>query len=271
MQQRGRGMRSFVLSVSIALAFTGAAFAQNPAGSITPEVLRGTSADSAASKKSSTPAGARAPNVVRPAVTKAAAAQSAQPRMTPQAQQRAAQAQQRTTKPETLRGSRYGGFAPVPSGPPPALDTTSPRTLNLVNFNTQEVLTVTYWSNGAYHRQALDKLNQFLRDTRDNAATEMDPLLFDVLWHTAQIVGYGGTIEVLSAYRSPSTNAWLASVSRGVARDSQHMNGNAMDIRFPGVPVFQMRQAAYSLNMGGVGFYPRSGFVHLDTGPVRYW
>jgi uncharacterized protein YcbK (DUF882 family) len=92
-----------------------------------------------------------------------------------------------------------------------------------------------------------------------------------VLWHTAQIVGYGGSIEVLSAYRSPSTNAWLASVSRGVARDSQHMNGNAMDIRFPGVPVFQMRQAAYSLNMGGVGFYPRSGFVHLDTGPVRYW
>ena len=56
-----------------------------------------------------------------------------------------------------------------------------------------------------------------------------------------------------------------------MARDSQHMNGNAMDIRFPGVPVFSIRQAAYSLNMGGVGFCPRSGFVHLDTGPVRYW
>jgi uncharacterized protein YcbK (DUF882 family) len=99
----------------------------------------------------------------------------------------------------------------------------------------------------------------------------MDPLLFDVLWHTMQIVGYGGSIEVLSAFRSPATNAWLASVSRGVARDSQHMNGNAMDIRFPGVPVFKIRQAARALNMGGVGFYPRSGFVHLDTGPVRYW
>jgi uncharacterized protein YcbK (DUF882 family) len=56
-----------------------------------------------------------------------------------------------------------------------------------------------------------------------------------------------------------------------VARDSQHMNGNAMDIRFPGVPVFRIRQAARSLQMGGVGFYPRSGFVHLDTGPIRYW
>jgi len=74
-----------------------------------------------------------------------------------------------------------------------------------------------------------------------------------------------------SAIRSPESNAWLASVSRGVARDSQHINGNAMDIRFPGVPVFRIRQAARSLNMGGVGFYPRSGFVHLDTGPVRYW
>ena len=250
MQQRGRGMRSFVLSLAVAVAFAGPSFAQSTTtGTATPQVIRGSSATPAVKK---TAAVANQPNVVRPPA-------------------RQTQQQQRTTKPETLRGSRYGGFAPAPSGPPPVLDTTSPRTLNLVNFNTQEVLTVTYWSNGAYHRKALDQLNHFLRDTRDNAQTEMDPLLFDVLWHTTHIVGYGGSIEVLSAYRSPSTNAWLASVSRGVARDSQHMNGNAMDIRFPGVPVFQIRQAAYSLNMGGVGFYPRSGFVHLDTGPVRYW
>ncbi len=242
-------MRRFVVGLTVALAFAGPSFAQSSTtGTATPKVVRGSSAKHDAKK---TPVAANQPNVVRPP---------------------AGQAQQhRATKPETLRGSRYGGFAPVPSGPPPELDTTSPRTLNLVNFNTQEVLTVTYWSNGAYNRQALDQLNQFLRDSRDNAQTEMDPLLFDVLWHTARIVGYGGSIEVLSAYRSPTSNAWLASVSRGVARDSQHMNGNAMDIRFPGVPVFQIRQAAYSLNMGGVGFYPRSGFVHLDTGPVRYW
>ena len=243
-------MRSFVLSLAVLLAVAGPSFAQSTAtGAATPQVIRGSSATPAVKK---TAAAAKQPNVVRPPA-------------------RQTQQQQRTTKPENLRGSRYGGFAPAPSGPPPVLDTTSPRTLNLVNFNTQEVLTVTYWSNGAYHRKALDQLNHFLRDTRDNAHTEMDPLLFDVLWHTAQIVGYGSSIEVLSAYRSPSTNAWLASVSRGVARDSQHMNGNAMDVRFPGMSVFQIRQAAYSLNMGGVGFYPRSGFVHLDTGPVRYW
>ena len=249
MQQRGRGMRSFVLSLAAVLAVAGPSFAQsNTTGTATPQVIRGSGANPAVKK---TAAVANQPTVVRPPARQTQ--------------------QQRATTPETLRGSRYGGFAPAPSGPPPVLDTTSPRTLNLVHFNTQEVLTVTYWSNGAYHRKALDQLNHFLRDSRDNAQTEMDPLLFDVLWHTAQIVGYGGSIEVLSAYRSPSTNAWLASVSRGVARDSQHMNGNAMDVRFPGVPVFQMRQAAYSLNMGGVGFYPRSGFVHLDTGPVRYW
>jgi uncharacterized protein YcbK (DUF882 family) len=258
-------MRSFLLTVTLTLAFAGPTFAQTKAtSSETPEVIRGSSSSSSA-RKSSTPAGAKAPNVVRPAVQRAAASRSVNP------QRAASTSKQRVTKPETLRGSRYGGFAPAPVGPPPVLDTTSPRTLNLVNVNTQEVLTVTYWSNGAYHRQALDQLNHFLRDTRDNVETEMDPLLFDVLWHTARIVGYGGSIEVLSAFRSPSTNAWLASVSRGVARDSQHMNGNAMDVRFPGVSVFQIRQAAYSLNMGGVGFYPRSGFVHLDTGPVRYW
>ncbi|UYN95068.1 MAG: DUF882 domain-containing protein [Enhydrobacter sp.] len=170
-----------------------------------------------------------------------------------------------------MRGSRYGGFAPSAPVEPPVLDLVSPRTLSLLNVNSKETLTVTYWSHGSYHRNALDRLNHFLRDTRDNAQTEMDPLLFDVLWHTQQLAGYGGQVEILSAYRSPATNAWLASVSRGVARDSQHMSGNAVDVRFPGVPVFKIRQAARSLGMGGVGFYPRSGFVHLDTGPIRYW
>lgn len=247
-------MRSYWLgltvTVSLSAAVFGPAFAQN---SGMPKVVRGASAES------TKPA-------TKPPVQRAAASRSVAPqRQAPQAQRRNA------AQPEALRGSRYGGFAPAPSGPPPQLDTTSPRTLSLVNYNTQDTLTVTYWSNGAYHRQALDQLNQFLRDSRENQATEMDPLLFDVLWHTTRIVGFSGSIEVLSAFRSPSTNAWLASVSRGVARDSQHMNGNAMDIRMPGVPVYQIRQAAYALNMGGVGFYPRSGFVHLDTGPVRYW
>jgi len=246
-------MRSFVLSLVAMLAFAGVGAAQttHPPGSKLPEVLRGASAEQTAKKQATGKA----------VVQKASVARSAQ---------RPGAVVKHTT-PQSLRGSRYGGFAPAAPLPPPVLDTTSPRSLSLVNVNSGETLAVTFWSEGAYHRDALDKLNHFLRDTRDNAQTEMDPLLFDVLWHTMSICGYGGTVEVLSAYRSPTTNAWLASVSRGVARDSQHMNGNAMDIRFPGVPVFKIRQAARSLQMGGVGFYPRSGFVHLDTGPLRYW
>ena len=178
----------------------------------------------------------------------------------------------RHVTPQSLRGSRYGGFAPsAPIEPPPQIDMTVPRSLSMTNVNSGESISVTYWSNGTYHRDALDKLNHFLRDVKTGEQTEMDPLLFDVLWQTMQITGFHGTVEVLSGYRSPETNAWLASVSAGVARDSQHMNGNAMDIRFPGVPVYKMRQAARSLQMGGVGYYPRSGFVHIDTGPVRYW
>ena len=246
-------MRSFVLSLATLLVFAGTGFAQtNTGASSAPKVKTAATAETNTKKKTAAPA--KSANVTRVAAQ--------QKKVAPASQQK-------------LRAAApYGGFAPAAMAAPlpaPDLDLSSPRSLSLVNFNTKEELTVTYWSNGAYHRSALDQLNQFLRDSRDSGVTEMDPLLFDVLWHTTRIAGYGGQVEVLSAFRSPESNAWLASVSRGVARDSQHMTGNAMDIRFPGVPVFRIRQAARSLNMGGVGFYPRSGFVHIDTGPVRYW
>ena len=247
-------MRSFVLSLATLLAFAGTGFAQtNTGASSAPKVKSAATATTKTStSKKRTAAPAKSANV-----------------------QKAASQQKKAPPQQKMRASRYGGFVPAAAlaapVPTPDLDLSSPRSLSLVNFNTKEELTVTYWSNGSYHRSALDQLNQFLRDSRDAGTTEMDPLLFDVLWHTARISGYSGQVEVLSAFRSPESNAWLASVSRGVARDSQHMNGNAMDIRFPGVPVFRIRQAARSLNMGGVGFYPRSGFVHIDTGPVRYW
>ena len=246
-------MRSFVLSLATLLAFAGTGFAQTNTGSSTSSKVKTAATSDTSSTKKKTAAPAKSANI-----QKVAAQQKKAPPATPQ----------------QMRAARYGGFSPAAMAAPvpaPELDLSSPRSLSLMNFNTKEELTVTYWSNGAYHRSALDQLNQFLRDSRDSGTTEMDPLLFDVLWHTARIAGYGGQIEVLSAFRSPESNAWLASVSRGVARDSQHINGNAMDIRFPGVPVFRIRQAARSLNMGGVGFYPRSGFVHIDTGPVRYW
>jgi uncharacterized protein YcbK (DUF882 family) len=253
----GAGMRSFVLSVAMTLVFASAGFAQTTAtGKSETTILRGTSKAKPATHK---PAPKKVVSA-RSAIHKTAAAQTTRK-----------VAVHRVTTPQSLRGSRYGGFAPSAPIEPPQLDTTSPRSLAMTNVNSGESISVTYWSDGTYHRDALDKLNHFLRDVKTGEQTEMDPLLFDVLWQTMQVTGFHGTVEVLSGYRSPETNAWLASVSAGVARDSQHMNGNAMDIRLPGVPVSKIRQAARSLQMGGVGFYPRSGFVHLDTGPVRYW
>jgi uncharacterized protein YcbK (DUF882 family) len=242
-------MYRFVLSLAAILAFAGTGFAHTiHSAPKAPTVLRGAGSESPAKK----------------AVAKSVAQKASTAHSVSRAPAKLATRQQ-------ARATRYGGFmmAPPPQSPP--LDTTSPRTLNLANVYTGETLTVTYWSDGAYRRDALGELNHFLRDSRESAETEMDPLLFDVLWHTQMHVGFSGTVEVLSAYRSPTTNAWLASVSRGVANDSQHMNGNAIDIHMPGVPVFKIQQVARSFGMGGVGFYPRSGFVHLDTGPVRYW
>ena len=296
-------MRSFVLSVAILLAFVGASFAQTTTTGVSEtKILRGASkAKSVVTRTAATKPTAHKPTVHKSTVHKAISAKSAIRKKTAVRKSAAKKsavkkpatattaAKTTTTKgktisrvasasmvrhvtPQSLRGSRYGGFAPsAPIEPPPPIDMTVPRSLSMTNVNSGESISVTYWSNGTYHRDALDKLNHFLRDVKTGEQTEMDPLLFDVLWQTMQITGFHGTVEVLSGYRSPETNAWLASVSAGVARDSQHMNGNAMDIRFPGVPVYKMRQAARSLQMGGVGYYPRSGFVHIDTGPVRYW
>jgi uncharacterized protein YcbK (DUF882 family) len=245
-------MHRFVLSLAATLAIAGSASAQTNSSNPSKDVRTASSNAQPPSKSTSAKATLQRASVSR------------------SVQRPLAKKPTQSAKPN-VRAARYGGFMMAPPPPPPELDTTSPRTLSLVNVNSGEAISVTYWSDGTYRRDALDKLNYFLRDTHENQQTEMDPLLFDVLWHTAKVVNYDGAIEVFSAFRSPTTNAWLASVSRGVASDSQHMNGNAMDIRFPGVPVLTIRQAARSLNMGGVGFYPRSGFVHLDTGPVRYW
>jgi uncharacterized protein YcbK (DUF882 family) len=241
-------MRTLMMSFAAVLAFAGASYGQTSStGAAQTHVVT--------PKKTTTAATA-----AKSPIHKTAAVQSARPSGTKPA-----------TTPQSLRGTRYGGFAPSIPEPAPDLDLTSPRSFSLLNVNSKEELTVTYWANGSYDRNALNQLNHFLRDSQNGQETEMDPLLFDVLWHTMNVSGYHGTVEILSGFRSPQTNAWLASVSRGVANDSQHINGNAMDVRFPGVPVFKMRQSARSLQMGGVGFYPRSGFVHLDTGSVRYW
>ena len=146
------------------------------------------------------------------------------------------------------------------------------RTLDLYFTHTKENLKVVYKRNGSYVPSALRDLNRFLRDWRRNESTKMDPELFDLLWEVQQEFG-GNKIYIVSAYRSPATNNMLRQRSRGVAKNSQHMRGHAIDFYIPGANLSKLRAAGIRRQVGGVGYYPTSGspFVHFDTGSVRAW
>src|SRR3954465_11638691 len=147
------------------------------------------------------------------------------------------------------------------------------RTLSFHHTHSDEDLTVTFKRDGRYDEEGLKKLNHFLRDWRSQDSTTMDRHLFDILWEVYRDVDGKKPIQIISAYRSPATNAMLRRRSSGVARFSQHMLGHAMDFFIPGIPLEQIRFAGLRLQRGGVGFYPTSGspFVHLDTGSIRHW
>jgi uncharacterized protein YcbK (DUF882 family) len=147
------------------------------------------------------------------------------------------------------------------------------RTLSFHHTHSDEDLTVTFKRNGRYDEDALKQINHFLRDWRSQDQTTMDRHLFDILWEVYRDVDGKQPIQIISAYRSPATNAMLRRRSSGVARFSQHMLGHAMDFFIPGIPLEQIRFAGLRLQRGGVGFYPTSGspFVHLDTGSIRHW
>jgi uncharacterized protein YcbK (DUF882 family) len=148
------------------------------------------------------------------------------------------------------------------------------RTIHLYHAHTQESIDATYMVNGQYDSSVLQKLNWFLRDWRRDEPTNMDPRLFDVIWEAYHSAGAGDEIvKVVSAYRSPETNAMLRSRSRAVAKYSQHMLGKAMDTTMPGMPMSRIREIGMKMQRGGVGYYPTAGtpFVHLDVGSVRAW
>ncbi len=148
------------------------------------------------------------------------------------------------------------------------------RTINLFHAHTQESISATYLVNGHYDPAVLKQLNWFLRDWRRDEATEMDPRLFDVVWEAYRSAGASDeVIRVVSAYRSPETNAMLRARSRAVAKYSQHMLGKAMDTTLPGMSMSRIREVGMRMQRGGVGYYPTAGtpFVHLDVGSVRHW
>ncbi len=147
------------------------------------------------------------------------------------------------------------------------------RSLKLYFIHTKERAEITYMRNGRYDQRGLNEINRFLRDWRRNEPAKMDPKLLDLVWAVYRSVGARDYIHVVSAYRSPATNSMLRSRSSGVAEKSQHMLGKAMDFYIPGVPLSKLRAAAFKVEGGGVGYYPKSGspFVHLDVGNVRAW
>jgi uncharacterized protein YcbK (DUF882 family) len=163
--------------------------------------------------------------------------------------------------------------APAPVAAPavvtrPAADA---RRLFLHNLHTGETLKTVYWEGGAYVDDALAEARRVLRDWRNGQQHEMDPELFD-LFHDLRVrLDVDRPFQIISGYRSPVTNAALHARSSGVATHSLHMQGKATDLRVEGVELRHLRRAALDLKRGGVGFYPVSNFVHVDTGRVRQW
>lgn len=145
------------------------------------------------------------------------------------------------------------------------------RRLSLYNTHTGERLSAVYWAEGDYLPSALAEINHVLRDHRSGEVAAMDPQLLDVLFALSCRLDCERPFEIISGYRSPVTNAMLAAQSEGVAKKSLHTQGRAVDIRIAGLPLDELRQAALSLRRGGVGYYPRSNFIHVDTGRVRTW
>lgn len=145
------------------------------------------------------------------------------------------------------------------------------RTLSFFHTHTGKGLVVTYYQNGDYIPASMQQLRLFLADWRDSKQHDLDPALMDILWQMQTKAGHAGTWEVISAYRSPETNAMLNTRSNGVAKRSQHLQGKAIDVRLRGVDTKKLHQIALDLKLGGVGYYEESDFVHVDTGRVRRW
>jgi len=154
---------------------------------------------------------------------------------------------------------------------PVARETGYGRSLAVYNIHTGESLNTTYWEGGEYIPGALHEVNYLFRDFRANETKDIDPRLLDVLYDLRLLTESAKPINLVSGYRSYATNAMLAAQSEGVARHSMHIEGKASDIHIPGVELSDLHRAALTLAAGGVGYYPQSNFVHVDTGRVRRW
>ncbi|MGE5130360.1 MAG: YcbK family protein [Sphingomonadaceae bacterium] len=162
------------------------------------------------------------------------------------------------------------GLLPLVAAAPAHAARRAPRTVSFYHTHTGERLTATYYERGGYVPDALQAVNWLLRDFRTETVHVIDPRLLDQLYALNACCG-GRSFEVISGYRSPQTNAMLRKTSSGVASHSLHIDGRAIDVRLEGCDTERLHRAALAMARGGVGFYPRSDFVHLDTGRFRTW
>jgi uncharacterized protein YcbK (DUF882 family) len=171
-----------------------------------------------------------------------------------------------------LPGLAVSSVFAAPESSSAALSMIDARGLAMFNTHTHEKINLVYASGDRYLPQALGGLNHFLRDHYTGEVGEIDPEVFDLLHSVRELLGSKSSFEVISGYRCEATNRHLRLTrGGGVADKSLHTEGRAIDVRLPGVPLAELRKAALSLRAGGVGFYPREQFVHIDTGRVRSW
>lgn len=168
-------------------------------------------------------------------------------------------------------GGAAAGLALLPGSALASVSTSRPRILTLNNLHTGETLKTEFFNGKSYDRDELARLNHFFRDYRANKIKTIDPSLFDQLYRLQAMLETRKPVQLISGYRSLTTNNMLREKGSGVAKHSYHTLGQAMDFHIEGISLSNIRKAALKMRAGGVGYYPRSNFVHIDTGPVRHW
>jgi uncharacterized protein YcbK (DUF882 family) len=172
-------------------------------------------------------------------------------------------------------GLAAGAMLPLMAKPVLASPFAPPRAqsyaLSFQNIHTGEKFSGEYRVGNRYLPDAFEEINHVLRDFRTNEIFPIDPRVMDIIYQVHLKTGSKAPYEVLSGYRCPKTNAMLRKASTGVAKHSLHMVGQAIDVRLPGFSTAKLRDAARGLRAGGVGYYPASNFVHMDSGRVRHW
>ncbi|GAA0488139.1 MULTISPECIES: YcbK family protein [Tatumella] len=170
-----------------------------------------------------------------------------------------------------LLGGATAGLLVLPGMAEASVSASRPRILTLSNMHTGETLKTEFFNGKSYNKSELVRLNHFFRDYRVNQIKPIDPHLFDQLYRLQVMLGTRKPVQLISGYRSLATNNRLRASSSGVAKHSYHTLGQAMDFHIEGVQLANIRAAALKIRAGGVGYYPKSNFVHIDTGPVRHW